>query len=53
MWMNLCDVIIANMEEKMSDPDFRGDTQLPLHPNEPFNPLAGYEIVKEKLIDMI
>ena len=44
---------LANMEEKMADPDFRGDTQLLLHPNEPFNPLAGYEIVKEKLIDMI
>lgn len=44
---------IANMEEKMADPDFLGDTQLLLRPNEPFDPIVGYEIVKEKLIDMI
>lgn len=49
--MNLCDVIIANMEEKWQTRIF-GETLL-LHPNESFNPLAGYEIVKEKLIDMI
>jgi len=40
---------IANMEEKMADPDFLGDTQLLLRPNEPFDPIVGYEIVKEKL----
>lgn len=37
------------MEEKMADPDFLGDTQLLLRPNEPFDPIVGYEIVKEKL----
>lgn len=37
---------VANMEEKMADPDFWGDTQLLLRPDEPFDPIVGYGVVK-------
>lgn len=39
------------MEEKMVDPDFLGDTQLLLRPDEPFDPIEGYKAVKERLIE--
>ncbi len=42
---------VANMEEKMVDPDFLGDTQLLLRPDEPFDPIEGYKAVKERLIE--
>lgn len=42
---------VANMEEKMADPDFLGDTQLLLRPDEPFDPIVGYGVVKEQLIE--
>lgn len=44
---------ILNMEEKMKDPDFLEDTKSLLHPNEGFNPLEGYELVKNILIDRL
>ena len=32
-------------------PDFLGDTQLLLRPDEPFDPIEGYKAVKERLIE--
>lgn len=39
------------MEEKMSDPDFLGDTQNLIRPDKIFNPQLGYELILEKLIE--
>ena len=42
---------INNLEEKMSDPDFLGDTQNLIRPDKEFNPQLGYELILEKLIE--
>ena len=44
---------INNMEEKMSDPDFLGDTQNLIWPDVEFNPQLGYELVRSQLIDRL
>lgn len=44
---------IANMEEKMSDADFLGDTEQLIRPDRTFDPQAGYELVKTELIDRL
>ncbi len=44
---------INNMEEKMSDPDFLGDTQSLIRPDREFNPYLGYELVRSQLIDRL
>lgn len=42
---------VANMEEKMANPDFWGDTQLLLCPDDAFDSIVGYGVVKEQLIE--
>lgn len=42
---------VANMEAKMADSDFLGDTRVFLRPERPFDPQAGYEAVRAQLID--
>ena len=42
---------VANMEAKMADPDFLGDTRVFLRPERQFDPQAGYEAVRAQLID--
>lgn len=42
---------INNVEEKMSDPEFLGDTQNLIRPDREFDPQSGYELVLEKLIE--
>ena len=44
---------INNMEGKMSDPDFLGDTQNLIRPDIEFNPQSGYELVRSLLIDKL
>ncbi len=44
---------IANMEEKMTDPDFLEDTKILIRPDMDFNPIEGYEVVKKVLIDKL
>ena len=44
---------IINMEDKMQDEEFLGDTQQLLRPNENFNPFEGYEVVRSLLIDRL
>ena len=44
---------IINMEEKMQDEEFLGDTKQLLRPDENFNPQEGYEVVKTALIDRL
>lgn len=42
---------INNLEEKMSDHDFLGDTQNLIRPDKEFNPQLGSELILEKLIE--
>ena len=43
----------VNMEDKMQDEEFLGDTQQLLRPDENFNPQEGYEVVRSQLIDRL
>lgn len=42
---------INNLEEKLSDPDFLGDTQNLIRPDRVYNPQRGYELVLKDLIE--
>ena len=44
---------INNMEEKMSDLDFLGDTKSLIRPDREFDPLSGYELVRSQLISRL
>ena len=44
---------IINMEDKMQDDEFLGDTKQLLRPDEEFNPHKGYEVVRTLLIDRL
>jgi predicted nucleotidyltransferase component of viral defense system len=46
-------VFILNMEAKMKDPEFLGDTMALLRPTSPFNPHDAYDLVKTELIERI
>lgn len=42
---------MANMEEKMIDPEFVGDITSLLRPEILFDPAASWEIVRETLVE--
>lgn len=44
---------ILNMEAKMQDPEFLGDTTALLRPDVPYDPHKAYELVRAKLIERI
>ena len=44
---------IANMEEKMQNPEFTDDTTMILRTNLPYNPHEAYAVVREKLIERL
>lgn len=44
---------LQNMEIKMQDDEFLGDTELLLRPDENFHPQEAYELVKSELIERI
>ena len=44
---------VLNMEEKMQDDEFLGDTKNLLRSGDTFDPAQGYEIVKSTLIDRL
>ena len=44
---------VSNMEEKMSNDEFLGDTASLLRPDEKYNPEEAYSIVKSQLIDKL
>lgn len=46
-------LFIANMEEKMSDPEFIGDTTKLLRPEISFDPQASWELVRETLVERL
>jgi predicted nucleotidyltransferase component of viral defense system len=45
--------LIRNIEEKMKDPEFLGDTTGLLRPELPYSPLEAYELVKTELLEHI
>ncbi|KAA6344198.1 hypothetical protein EZS27_008169 [termite gut metagenome] len=47
------ELYLSNMDDKMTNEEFLGDTQQLLVPNEFYNPHIAYEMVKEKLINKI
>lgn len=44
---------VNNMEAKMTDAEFLGDTEGLLSPGKSFEPMAAYQLVKETLIDWL
>jgi len=44
---------ILNMEDKMKDTEFLGDTKAILRPDTSYNPETAYEIVKRELIERV
>ncbi len=44
---------VQNMENKMRDPDFLGDVENLLHPDEKFDMQEAYLVVKEEIIDKL
>jgi hypothetical protein len=44
---------ILNMEAKINDPEFLGDTTGLLRQGQAYNPLTAYELVKTELIEKI
>ena len=45
------EIYLKNLEAKMSDPDFLGDTTALLSPNIMYDPSDGFRLVKSELID--
>ena len=48
-----CKQFIVNMEEKLADPEFTGDTTMLLRPDISFNPEASWELVRETLVNKL
>jgi predicted nucleotidyltransferase component of viral defense system len=44
---------LQNMELKMQDEDFLGDTNLLLRQNEKYNPIEAWNLVKNQLIEKL
>ncbi len=44
---------LLNMEAKIVDEEFLGDTNLLLRPEETYNPQVAYELVKNQLIEKL
>ena len=42
---------LKNLEDKMNNPEFLGDTTALLRPDETYDPLEGFRLVKSELID--
>ena len=43
----------CNMETKMNDMEFLGDTTGLIRPEKTYNPMTAYQVVKELLIDRL
>jgi predicted nucleotidyltransferase component of viral defense system len=44
---------LANLEAKIKDSEFLGDTKALLRPGVNYDPLVAYEVVKSSLVDLI
>lgn len=47
------EIYLANIQEKMNDPEFIGDTKGLISQEEKWNPQKAYEFVKEKILDKL
>jgi predicted nucleotidyltransferase component of viral defense system len=45
------DIYLKNIEDKMNDPEFLGDTIALLRPDETYNPIEGFILVRKELIE--
>ncbi len=45
------DTYLKNLEDKMNDPEFLGDTTALLHPDETYDPIEGFDLVKKEIIE--
>jgi predicted nucleotidyltransferase component of viral defense system len=45
------EVYLKNLEDKMNDPEFLGDTTALLRPDEKYDPEEGFKIIKNEIID--
>jgi len=44
---------LLNMEQKIEDEEFLGDTEMLLHPDEKYNPVEAWELVRSQLIEKL
>ena len=44
---------LLNMEQKIEDEEFLGDTEMLLHPNENYNPVEAWNLVRSLLIEKL
>lgn len=44
---------LLNMEQKMQDDEFLGDTNMLLRPGEKYNPQDAYQLVKNMVLEML
>jgi predicted nucleotidyltransferase component of viral defense system len=44
---------LKNIEDKMKDPEFLGDTTALLRPDESYDPNVGFDLVKKEIIEMM
>jgi len=44
---------LLNMEQKIGDEEFLGDTEMLLRPNENYNPVEAWELVRRRLIEKL
>ncbi len=44
---------LKNLEDKMKDPEFLGDTTALLRPDETYDPNEGFDLVKKEIIEMM
>jgi predicted nucleotidyltransferase component of viral defense system len=44
---------LKNLEDKMKDPEFLGDTTALLRPDESYDPNEGFDLVKKEIIEMM
>jgi hypothetical protein len=42
---------LKNLEDKMNDPEFLGDTIALLRPDETYDPIEGFDLVKKEIIE--
>jgi len=42
---------LKNLEDKMNNPEFLGDTTALLRPDETYDPIEGFALVKKELIE--
>jgi predicted nucleotidyltransferase component of viral defense system len=45
------DTYLKNLEDKMNDPEFLGDTTALLSPDETYDPIEGFDLVKKEIIE--